>query len=118
MPPHRIAFGSCNDQDSKNAFWPIIESRKPTAFVWGGDAIYAGTEEDYRDIVTVVSMFVITTQLKLCRLQNRRSLVKISTFIGKCLWHASTARTTVQEAIVATRIPILAGKQRNSIWDV
>jgi hypothetical protein len=49
MPPHRIAFGSCNDQDSKNAFWPIIESRKPTAFVWGGDAIYAGTEEDYRD---------------------------------------------------------------------
>lgn len=46
MPPHRIAFGSCNDQDSKNAFWPIIESRKPTAFVWGGDAIYADYKTD------------------------------------------------------------------------
>jgi hypothetical protein len=39
----RIAFGSCNEQDLQNNLWPIIESRQPTAFVWGGDAIYAGT---------------------------------------------------------------------------
>jgi hypothetical protein len=41
--PSRIAFGSCNDQDHQNNLWPIIESRRPAAFVWGGDAIYAGT---------------------------------------------------------------------------
>ena len=41
----RIAFGSCNDQDLKNNLWPIIESRDPAAFIWGGDAIYAGTNE-------------------------------------------------------------------------
>jgi hypothetical protein len=40
--PSRIAFGSCNDQGRQNNLWPIIESRKPVAFVWGGDAIYAG----------------------------------------------------------------------------
>jgi hypothetical protein len=37
----RIAFGSCNVQDVQNNLWPIIESRKPAAFIWGGDAIYA-----------------------------------------------------------------------------
>lgn len=42
-PISRIAFGACNDQDAKNNLWPIIESRQPAAFVWGGDAIYAGT---------------------------------------------------------------------------
>jgi hypothetical protein len=40
--PSRIAFGSCNDQDRQNNLWPIIESRKPAAFIWGGDSIYAG----------------------------------------------------------------------------
>jgi hypothetical protein len=34
--PSRIAFGSCNDQDNVNNLWPIIESRNPAAFVWGG----------------------------------------------------------------------------------
>lgn len=38
---HRIAFGSCNEQDKVNHLWPVIESREPVAFVWGGDAIYA-----------------------------------------------------------------------------
>jgi hypothetical protein len=38
---HRIAFGSCNDQDVQNNLWPVIESRQPAAFIWGGDAIYA-----------------------------------------------------------------------------
>ena len=41
---NRIAFGSCNDQDLRNDLWPIIESRDPAAFIWGGDAIYAGTK--------------------------------------------------------------------------
>jgi alkaline phosphatase D len=41
-PPSRIAFGSCNDQDLENYLWPAIVNREPTAFIWGGDAIYAG----------------------------------------------------------------------------
>lgn len=39
--PSRIAFGSCNNQNLQNDFWPIIAARQPRAFVWGGDAIYA-----------------------------------------------------------------------------
>jgi alkaline phosphatase D len=38
---NRIAFGSCNDQNVQNNLWPVIESRKPAAWIWGGDAIYA-----------------------------------------------------------------------------
>ncbi|GKY98189.1 hypothetical protein MPSEU_000776700 [Mayamaea pseudoterrestris] len=38
---NRIAFGSCNNQDLTNKLWPVITSRSPTAFIWGGDAIYA-----------------------------------------------------------------------------
>jgi hypothetical protein len=37
----RIAFGSCNDQSRLNPFWPVLEERNPTAFIWGGDAIYS-----------------------------------------------------------------------------
>jgi hypothetical protein len=36
---HRIAFGSCSDQDVQNNLWPVILNRKPAAFIWGGDAI-------------------------------------------------------------------------------
>ena len=36
----RIAFGSCNSQELVNNLWPVVESRRPAAFVWGGDAIY------------------------------------------------------------------------------
>lgn len=39
--PSRIAFGSCNDQEDQNNLWPILASRQPEAFIWGGDAIYA-----------------------------------------------------------------------------
>jgi hypothetical protein len=39
---NRLAFGSCNDQDLTNNLWPIIASRQPAAFIWGGDSIYAG----------------------------------------------------------------------------
>lgn len=44
----RIAFGSCNEQDLQNNMWPIIAERHPTAFIWGGDAIYAGTLRSLR----------------------------------------------------------------------
>ena len=38
----RIIFGSCNSQLHKEQpLWPVIESRNATAFIWGGDAVYA-----------------------------------------------------------------------------
>lgn len=47
--PSRIAFGACNDQDQQNNIWPVIESRKPAAFIWGGDSIYAGKPINWLD---------------------------------------------------------------------
>ena len=38
----RIAFGSCNNQNLTNNLWGRIAERDPIAFVWAGDAIYAG----------------------------------------------------------------------------
>jgi len=37
----RIAFGSCNFADAPQPFWPILASRKPDLFIWGGDNVYA-----------------------------------------------------------------------------
>ena len=41
LRPSRLAFASCNSQNLSQPLWPIIASRRPAAFVWGGDAIYA-----------------------------------------------------------------------------
>ena len=40
--PFRIAIGSCNNQNLTQPLWDILIPRKPVAFVWAGDAIYAG----------------------------------------------------------------------------
>jgi alkaline phosphatase D len=40
-----IVFASCNDQDMKQPLWkPIIET-KSDVFIWGGDNIYADTDD-------------------------------------------------------------------------
>ena len=40
--PSRLIFGSCNSQLHKEQpLWQVIESRNATAFIWGGDAVYA-----------------------------------------------------------------------------
>jgi alkaline phosphatase D len=39
-----IAFGSCNHQDAPNLLWKEIEKNKPNVWIWGGDIIYADTE--------------------------------------------------------------------------
>jgi len=41
----RIFFGSCSSQYYEQPFWNIIKERNPTAFVWGGDAIYADDQK-------------------------------------------------------------------------
>ena len=39
-----IAFGSCNRVDLPNPFWEDIASKDPDVFIWGGDVIYADTD--------------------------------------------------------------------------
>lgn len=37
----RIAFGSCNNQESPQALWKDVLQQKPDLWIWGGDNIYA-----------------------------------------------------------------------------
>lgn len=39
-----IAFGSCNNQTLPNPFWTEILENKPNIWIWGGDIIYADTD--------------------------------------------------------------------------
>ncbi len=39
-----IAFGSCNHQNAPNSLWNDILKNKPNLWIWGGDIIYADTE--------------------------------------------------------------------------
>ena len=38
---YRIAFGSCSHPRLDQPLWRVVASRRPVAFVWGGDSIYA-----------------------------------------------------------------------------
>jgi phosphodiesterase/alkaline phosphatase D-like protein len=51
-----IAFGSCNKQYKPNVLWKEIKKNNPDLWIWGGDNIYADTDdmskmkEDYEDL--------------------------------------------------------------------
>jgi len=40
-----IAFGSCNKQYKKNVLWKEIKKNTPNVWIWGGDNIYADTDD-------------------------------------------------------------------------
>lgn len=40
-----IAFGSCNKTEVENAFWDDVLSLQPDLWIWGGDNIYADTDD-------------------------------------------------------------------------
>ncbi len=40
-----IAFGSCNFQNAPNNLWNDILKNKPVVWVWGGDIVYADTQD-------------------------------------------------------------------------
>lgn len=40
-----LAFGSCNKPELKNHLWDDILRAKPDVWVWGGDNVYADTED-------------------------------------------------------------------------
>ncbi len=39
-----IAFGSCDDEDRPNHLWDEVLAQHPDVWIWGGDNIYADTE--------------------------------------------------------------------------
>ena len=41
----RIAFGSCNDTDRGNLLWDDILALQPDLWIWGGDNVYADTDD-------------------------------------------------------------------------
>lgn len=51
-----IAFGSCNKQSKTNILWKEIAKNEPNLWIWGGDNIYADTEDmtkmrgDYQEL--------------------------------------------------------------------
>jgi len=66
-----IAFGSCNNQRLPNVLWKEILKNDPDAWIWGGDNIYADTDdmkimrsyyndfknnEDYKDFISKVEV--------------------------------------------------------------
>lgn len=42
---YTIVFASCNDQDREQPLWKPILQNAPDLFVWGGDNIYADTDD-------------------------------------------------------------------------
>ena len=40
-----VAFGSCNMSQEPNAFWDNILAAKPDVWIWGGDIVYADTDD-------------------------------------------------------------------------
>ncbi|SIQ80651.1 alkaline phosphatase D [Maribacter ulvicola] len=48
-----LAFGSCNRVDLPNLLWDDVLNAKPDVWVWGGDNIYADTD----DMVALRSMY-------------------------------------------------------------
>ncbi|MEL6810268.1 MAG: alkaline phosphatase D family protein [Bacteroidota bacterium] len=43
--PYTMVFASCSDQDREQPLWQPILQNEPDLFVWGGDNIYADTED-------------------------------------------------------------------------
>ncbi|GGG99687.1 hypothetical protein GCM10011416_17610 [Polaribacter pacificus] len=40
-----LSFGSCNKQTLENVLWKEIAKNKPAVWVWGGDVVYADTDD-------------------------------------------------------------------------
>ena len=40
-----VAFGSCNKHDMENALWDDVLATNPDVWIWGGDIVYADTDD-------------------------------------------------------------------------
>lgn len=57
-----IAFGSCNKHDLENNLWDDILAEEPDVFIWGGDIVYADTDnpqkiQQYYDLQDAVPAY-------------------------------------------------------------
>ncbi len=41
----KVAFGSCNRTEAENFFWDDIVNYSPDVWIWGGDIVYADTDD-------------------------------------------------------------------------
>lgn len=54
-----IAFGSCNNQNLDNVLWDDVLKNSPSVWIWGGDNVYADTQDmkklraDYNKLLDV-----------------------------------------------------------------
>ena len=44
-PDFVVAFGSCNMSQEPNLFWDDIVAQQPNVWIWGGDIVYADTDD-------------------------------------------------------------------------
>ncbi|MBO0341592.1 alkaline phosphatase D family protein [Flagellimonas profundi] len=44
-PDFVVAFGSCNMSQEQNLFWDDILAENPDVWIWGGDIVYADTDD-------------------------------------------------------------------------
>ena len=92
-----IAFGSCNKHDAENIFWDDILAENPDAFIWGGDIVYADTDDpskiqefyDLQDAVPAYSelkrkVFIILLQLNIIQYFQFILLIIIITSLLFC----------------------------------
>lgn len=54
-PDFVVAFGSCNMPQEPNPFWDDILAEQPNVWIWGGDIVYADTDDIDR-IRTIYAM--------------------------------------------------------------
>ncbi len=66
-----IAFGSCNKLELPNALWDDVLAAKPDIWIWGGDNIYADTD----DVAAISSMY--EAQKKVAGYQQLRAEIPI-----------------------------------------
>jgi alkaline phosphatase D len=66
-----IAFGSCNKVDLHNALWDDVLTAKPDVWIWGGDNIYADTD----NLEAIASMYA--EQKEVAGYQRLRSEIPV-----------------------------------------
>lgn len=68
-----LAFGSCNRTDLPNLLWDDILNTKPNVWVWGGDNVYADTD----DMEALRAMYTMQNENK-----GYKKLIKKTEIIG------------------------------------
>ncbi len=66
-----IAFGSCNKTDLKNSLWDDVLKERPDVWIWGGDIVYADTE----NVAKIDSLYKVQQNIPLYKKLANETLV-------------------------------------------